>query len=180
MILYGLLLGVVIGALVGGRLMRLADLQLSWGWVGLAAIGFQLLLFSSPLGSAMGWLAPFAYVASTAVVLLPVLANIRRPGMPLVATGALSNLAAVVANGGYMPATRAALELADRGHEVGYSNSALVAHPALGPLTDVFAVPAGVPLANVFSVGDVLVAVGLAVVVAASMRSSSHLPPAPG
>ena len=35
-------------------------------------------------------------------------------------------------------------------------------HPALQPLTDIFAVPAWVPLANVFSVGDVLIAVGVA------------------
>jgi hypothetical protein len=40
----------------------------------------------------------------------------------------------------------------------------------LEPLTDVFAIPAGVPLANVFSIGDVLIGVGIAVVIAAAMR----------
>ena len=37
-------------------------------------------------------------------------------------------------------------------------------------LTDVFAVPAWVPFANVFSVGDVLIAVGIAWAIAATMR----------
>ena len=42
--------------------------------------------------------------------------------------------------------------------------------PALRPLTDVYALPAGFPLANVFSVGDVLIGVGIAVTIAAAMR----------
>jgi multisubunit Na+/H+ antiporter MnhE subunit len=45
-----------------------------------------------------------------------------------------------------------------------------VAHPVLEPLTDVFALPAWVPLANVFSVGDVLIGAGIALVIANRMR----------
>ncbi len=44
----------------------------------------------------------------------------------------------------------------------GFRNSAAVAHPRLAFLGDVFAVPASWPLSNVFSVGDLLIAVGLA------------------
>jgi len=172
MIFYGLALGIVIGALSGGRIIRLADLQLRWGWVGLAAIGFQILLFSTPAGQAIGWLAPVAYMLSTGAVLLAVLVNLRIPGMTLIAGGAVANLSAVIGNGGYMPSTAYALGLAGRGNEAGYSNSVVVAHPVLAPFTDVFAIPAGVPLANVFSVGDVLIAAGVAVLVAATMRGA--------
>ena len=42
-----------------------------------------------------------------------------------------------------------------------FDNSALVAHPRLGYLGDVFAVPRWLPTHNVFSVGDVLILVGV-------------------
>jgi Family of unknown function (DUF5317) len=46
----------------------------------------------------------------------------------------------------------------------------------LRPLTDVFAIPAWLPMANVFSVGDVLIAIGIAWTIVATMRR----PVAPG
>ena len=54
----------------------------------------------------------------------------------------------------------------------GASNSIVVADPALGPLTDLFALPAAMPLANVFSVGDVLIGAGIAVTIALAMRAA--------
>jgi Family of unknown function (DUF5317) len=173
-ILYGLGLGIALGLLLRGRLMALAYLELHWSWVGLAAIGFQLLLFSTPLGNALGPVAPVAYVLSTGAVLLAVIANLHRPGMPLVAVGAVFNLAAVVANGGYMPSTASALALAGRTAEGGYTNSVVLGQPALAPLTDIFAVPWLVPLANVFSIGDLLIAAGVCLLVVRTMLSSAH------
>jgi hypothetical protein len=128
------------------------------------------------MGSAIGWLAPVGYVVSTTAVLLAVLSNLRLPGFRILAAGAIANLAAVVANGGYMPSSVEALRIADRGHETGYTNSALVSHPNLALFTDVFAIPSWMPLANVFSIGDVLIAAGLAVVVAQAMRVQSSAP----
>jgi hypothetical protein len=62
----------------------------------------------------------------------------------------------------------------------GYSNSAPRDIVALGPLTDVFTMPAWVPMANVFSVGDVLIAGGVAIAVVAAMHGRGVLvsPPA--
>jgi hypothetical protein len=45
-----------------------------------------------------------------------------------------------------------------------------VPDPALRPLTDLFALPAAFPLANVFSVGDVLIGIGVAAVIVFAMR----------
>jgi hypothetical protein len=70
-----------------------------------------------------------------------------------------------------MPADPGAMTIAGIEHGPGFSNSAIVGSPALAPLTDVFALPAGVPLANVFSIGDVLIGVGIAIAIAAGMRS---------
>jgi hypothetical protein len=64
-----------------------------------------------------------------------------------------------------MPARAGALRAAGRavtGTE--FANSATLSHPRLAWLGDVAAVPKGVPLANVFSVGDVLIVLGALVV----------------
>ena len=65
----------------------------------------------------------------------------------------------------------AALRLADRGQESGYSNSAVLSHPNIPVFTDIFAIPSWMPLANVFSFGDVLIAAGVAVVVIGAMHT---------
>jgi hypothetical protein len=52
----------------------------------------------------------------------------------------------------------------------GYSNSSIPTEPALVPLTDIFATPAWLPFANVFSVGDVLIGLGVAATIAMAMR----------
>ena len=92
--------------------------------------------------------------------------------MALVAIGAASNLLAIVANGGYMPASAAAVAAIGRGEIVDYSNSAIVASPALAPLTDIFALPTWLPFTNVFSIGDLLIGAGIAVVIVVAMRSA--------
>ena len=63
------------------------------------------------------------------------------------------------------------MELAALGKAVPtiYSNSALLAQPALAPLTDIFALPAWLPFHNIFSIGDVVLGIGVAVVIAVAM-----------
>ena len=168
-ILYAIPIGILVGLLAGGRLDRLADLRLRWAPLALLGLLVQLALFADAIGAAVGDAAPAIYVASTAAVLAAVLRDVRVPGMAVIAIGAASNLAAITANGGYMPADPAALasvvELSS-----GYSNSVVVADPALRPLTDLFALPASFPLANVFSVGDVLIGIGVAATIVFAMR----------
>jgi hypothetical protein len=169
-ILYAVVAGIVIGYLLGGRLDRLASLTIR-GWpIALAGLLVQIVLFTDLGSTIAGDAAPSIYLLSTAAVLVVVLLNLRVPGLALVAVGALSNLAAIVANGGRMPADPDAL--ASLGDEIGdgYSNSIILADPALRPLTDIFAMPAWMPFANIFSIGDVLIAIGVAIAIAAAMR----------
>jgi hypothetical protein len=170
-ILYAIPLGVVLGYLIGGRLDRLGRLRFEWAWLAVAGLFVQVLLFS-PLAEDVirADVGAAIYVASTAAVLAAVLRNLDVGGMPLVALGAASNLSAVIANGGLMPTTNEALATAGLEPAEGLSNSAVVANPALAPLTDVFALPSWVPLANVFSIGDVLIGVGIVIVIAFGMR----------
>ena len=54
-----------------------------------------------------------------------------------------------------------------------HNNSIEVVRPHLAPLVDRWAVPHWIPLGNVFSVGDVLIAIGIAVAVVVAMRGTA-------
>jgi len=171
-ILYAVLIGLVLGFVLGGRLSGLATVDFHWPWLAIGGFLVQLVLFAEPVSSIVGDLGPPLYVASTGAVLIAVIRNVRIPGMALVAVGAAANLAAIVANGGFMPASEAALAALGGGLNPGYTNSSIVANPAIEPLTDAYSLPAWLPFANVFSVGDVLIAIGVAIVIVSAMRSA--------
>ena len=168
-ILYAIPLGIGVGYLLGGRLDRLAGLRLRWVPLILLGLALQVAIFSEAAGRAVGDAGPAIYVGSAAVVLAAVLRNIAIPGVVLIAAGAGCNLAAIAANGGWMPADPVALASIG-GLPAGYTNSIDVADPALRPLTDLFVLPAWMPFANVFSLGDVLIGVGVAATIALAMR----------
>ena len=169
-ILYALLIGLLAGLLLGGKLERLAKLQLRWPWVAVAGLLVQIVLFFPGVGDRLGPAAPAVYVASTFAVLLFVARNASLAGFPVIGLGAASNLLAIVANGGYMPASPDALRAIGERAARGYSNSRELENPVLAPLTDIFALPPWLPFANVFSIGDVLIAVGVAMAIALAMR----------
>ena len=86
--------------------------------------------------------------------------------MWIVALGGLLNFVVIVANGGVMPATSSALAAVGETSESGtFVNSGVLSHPNLAFLGDTFALPRGMPLNNVFSVGDVLIALGVLLMV---------------
>ena len=70
-----------------------------------------------------------------------------------------------------MPTSPGAAAEMGRSAPEAYSNSAIVESPALAPLTDVIPLPQWLPFANIVSVGDILIAVGIVVVIAAAMRA---------
>jgi len=169
--LYAVPIGMIVGWLLGGRLENLNGARFRWAGLALAGLLAQLLLFLGPVAERVGDVGPVVYVASTGMVLAAVLRNVRVPGLPAVAVGATSNLLAIVANGGYMPASPDALAAIGRTVSADYSNSVVANHPALAPLTDIFALPAAVPFHNVFSVGDLAIALGVSWALVALMRA---------
>ena len=168
--------GLLAGALCGGSLASLERLSLRFAWMVVAALLLQIVAFS-PLGD---WLPHVAVIglhfASYALLLTCVAANIRRPPIICFGIGVLSNAVTIVVNAGYMPASRAALRLAGLPISSTPHNNSELAGPGahLAFLGDVFALPHRVPLANIFSVGDVLIAVGLAWLIADAMRVKSE------
>ena len=96
--------------------------------------------------------------------------------MPIVAYGAACNLAAILANGGFMPASAAALASLGKLAPTTYSNSSIVRAPELAPFTDQFALPHWLPFANVFSFGDMVIGIGVAFVIVAAMKRTPSGP----
>src|SRR4051794_40863906 len=105
LLLYAVVIGIVVGLATRGRLSALASVHIRLWPVALIGLLFQAVLFSSPLAASVGRLGPSLYVLSTVLVLMSLIVNLRQPGFWLIITGAILNFAAIVANGGFMPAS---------------------------------------------------------------------------
>lgn len=175
LLLYAIAAGLLLGRVRGGHVSVLAGLRIRWVWLAVAGLVFQLLLFSPLVAERVGTAGPLLYVVSNALVFAVLLRNLDLPGLPLVALGASLNLAAIVANGGYMPSDPAAWQALSGVAGVptdAYTNSALIGPgTALARLGDVFVLPRPIPFANVFSMGDVLIGLGIAWCLMRSMRA---------
>jgi hypothetical protein len=179
LLLWGLIAGIVIGWLSGGRLRRLNEIKLRAGWAVLGAMLIQFLIF--PLGD-RGPILPYATVplhfASYALLALFLVSNLRHWPIAVMGVGLLLNLMAIAANGGYMPSSPAALrqaglvEAAERLVALGREGNVVLMGPAthLNFLGDVLYIPRGVPFAAAFSVGDLLIGLGLAAFFPYGMR----------
>jgi MFS family permease len=145
---------------LGGRIGHLSSIRFRRWPAIVAAVGLQVLILRVfPEGSPD--LHAVAHLASYALIFVFVAANLKVPGLPLLAFGGLLNLFAIAANNGVMPADPTALGTAGILEVPGeFTNSAPLADPHLWFLGDVFAVPADWPLANVFSVGDAFLMLG--------------------
>ena len=166
---------VLLVPVLGGDLRGLGRLELRRPGAALAGLGLQVLV-TSVIPGADHTLLSALHLASYGLAAWFVAANAAVPGiLPMAAGGAL-NLAAIVANGGVMPAS--AWAIARSGLEVGdgFANSAALADPRLLFLGDVIPVPAG-PVANVLSVGDLVIFAGLALLLARACRPAPRLVP---
>ena len=94
-------LAIVLGYLLGGRLRNLGSIRLRLPWVGLAAVGLQLVPANGPLGSAL-------LFTSFALLLVVGVANRRVPGFGLVVAGLCLNFLVIAVNDG-MPVTAEAV-----------------------------------------------------------------------
>src|SRR6185436_3286376 len=155
----------------GGRLSRLSELELRGLWLVVIAFAIQVLLVTVvPEGDET--LHRAAHIATYGLAAGCILRNLDLRFMWVVAVGGLLNFIAIAANGGVMPASRGALAAAGLDPASGeFANSDLVRNAHVSFLGDVFAIPAGWPGANVFSLGDALMLVGAFLVLHAATGS---------
>lgn len=155
-----LVLALALVPLGGGRLRRLSTLRLRSPGLLWLALGTQVALIAFP-GDETPWRIALN-VATYPLGIAWVWMNRHVPGMWVVGVGAACNLVAILANGGVMPASAWAYEVAGLSDEPGpFTNSAVLADPKLLALGDVLPIPSWVPFASVVSVGDVLIVLGV-------------------
>jgi Family of unknown function (DUF5317) len=149
----------LIPLLLGGRLSRLGDIPFRHvPWI-VTALAVQIVIIELLPGPHV--LLQTAHIATYAIAGWFIAANRRIPGLWLIGIGAGFNGLAITLNGGTLPARPEALQTAGIRFSSGqFMNSGLLPHPRLAFLGDIFAIPAGLPLANVFSIGDTLIVLG--------------------
>jgi len=156
--------------LAGGRLSRLADIQLRGVWAVLLAVTIQVGIsnvFPGGSHAVHAALNVLSYVLDAYFVA----ANLRLAGVPLVAAGAALNVLAITINGGVMPANPVALRIAGITARPGFDNSTALAHPHLPFLGDVIPVPGPWPIGNVLSAGDLIILLGAFLLLHCACRS---------
>ena len=167
-LLPSILVGLALALALGGDLRRLLAYPLRLEWAAPVALVIQVAIFS-------GWVA----LTSTETVSLHLLsygllvafafANARNLMLLPVAAGLALNTLAIAVNGGVMPVSQRAVTAA--GISVSGTTNVSLHATHLRGLGDVFALPVKIPLANVFSVGDLLIGFGMiGFIVAASLE----------
>jgi hypothetical protein len=158
-LLPSLVLGVVFAMLLGGRPSRLAEVRFRLAWTVPVALLLQLIIFGQ-LGDGIDqvWIERL-HVASYVLLLAFAAANFRLKVLVPVLLGLMANATAIIANHGLMPVSASAAR-AD-GLSPGVHENVFVGPSRVGFLGDVFALPSELPLANVFSIGDILIGIGM-------------------
>ena len=169
MFLSTILLALIVGALAGGGLPRLADLKLRWTGLLIAALALRLAAgLTRETGFSdipVGW----AYIAAYGLIFAWLWGNWRVPGLQIASVGIGANMAAVLINAGQMPIWSAAFFSAgfteadilnDPFHTVLRVDTVASFVAQGGLFGDVIPLPIPI-IRDVISIGDVLLALGI-------------------
>ncbi len=158
--------------LTGRSLAPLGHVPIRRSWVVWASMLIQLPITLIPAFPAT--IGEVLHLLSFALAGVFVWSNRHLPGEMVIAAGGLMNLIAIAANGGTMPASAWAWRVAGFAPPTdSFGNSSVVASARIPWLGDLFAIPASWPFSNVFSVGDVVIIVGLAYLVHHTCRAAA-------
>ena len=170
MFLSTILLALIVGALAGGGIPRLAELRLRWTWLLLLALLLQLLAgLSRETGIGADIPVGWAYIVAYGLIFVWLWGNWSVPGLQIAAVGIGANMVAVLVNAGQMPIWSAAFFAA------GFTQADIANDPFHFLLeTDTVAdfvargglfgdvIPLPIPIIrDVVSIGDVLLALGI-------------------
>lgn len=168
-----LFLSFVIALLRGGRIGRLADLNFRWPWLLVLALFLKFSVYF-PFGQSYydfvsAYSAP-RHLLSYMLIVVFLLLNLHLRSFASISLGIFLNFIAIVVNGGFMPASRVSLIKSGLGELVphylqngGYwNNSVLMSSKThLNVLGDLFYLPLPAPFYSVFSIGDILIGIGI-------------------
>jgi hypothetical protein len=159
----------------GHAFSRIAAIQLRSAWLALLAICLQLPLLRAPMvPSGNLGVEMVLFVGSLLLLLVFVWRNRRLAGVLILGVGVVCNLLVIMANGGFMPITPETLVEINPGSTVEqwpegvhYGNSKDVIrereNTELWALSDILVSPLAFPVPIAFSLGDLVIAVGIVV-----------------
>jgi hypothetical protein len=167
----------------GSLASRLAGISLRSAWLVLLALAMQYPLLRAPFGSTQQVAVQQSlFLFSHLLLLVFVWQNRRLPPIWIVGLGVLCNLLVILANGGLMPISPetllrinpgSSLSQWPTGFHYGYSKDVILLRSGtnLWFLSDVLVIPAPFPWPSAFSVGDLLIAVGIVLLLQAPRTS---------
>lgn len=166
--------GFVIACASGANPRLLLDVPLRWTSLVVVALALQLALFAVHLHPPPPLSVSDLHLASYVLLVLFGLRNSRVPGFALAIGGLACNTLVIFVNGGHMPVAPSASLDGTGTTLTGIRDNvaALSASSHLHFLADVFALPHPFPLANTFSVGDVLLVAGVTLFVYTNGRAA--------
>jgi hypothetical protein len=164
--LFAIALGLVFGLATGGKLTNLGRVRFRWPWIVVAVILVRFLVLATPLNRVEG--AQYLYVLALAVIVGWTAWHVNRVrGIWLISAGAALNLIVILANGGRMPVAPE-LATAMGGRTTVGQYTLMGSQTNLNILGDWIKLG---PISQAYSLGDVLIAVGLAIVVFLAIRN---------
>jgi hypothetical protein len=161
---------------------RLAAIPLRSAWLALLAVALQIPLLRAPFGTLEQVSVQQAlFLLSHLLLLFFVWQNRRLGGIWIVGLGVICNLLVIVANGGFMPVTPETLAQINpgiapgqwpTGFHYGYSKDVILLHEdtVLWVLSDMLVLPPPFPWPTAFSLGDLLIAAGIVILLGGPIR----------
>ena len=176
-----LALAVVLGLIAslfrhrGRTASQIASIQLRAAWLALVALALQIPLLRAPSGPAeQVRIQQVVFLLSHLLLLAFVWHNRRLVSIQIVGLGVICNLLVILVNGGFMPISPDTLvrinpgSAADQwpdGYHYGHSKDIIVRveNTRLWALSDSLVLPPPFPWPTAFSLGDLLIAIGIVV-----------------
>jgi hypothetical protein len=150
----------------------------------LILVGFalQILIFNDKFANSnCNYLTPYIYILSLLILLLVLVLNLHYNGMRIAFVGFLLNITVIIANGGYMPQDITKLQAMGEFDKItllnkfgSYFNGTIMSSKThLNFLGDNIALVFLKPYAGVYSIGDIILVIGLICFIFEFLRKTS-------
>jgi len=166
------LIAIIIAIIVNKGLRGIEHKKVEQFYLILLGFAIQLVIFSREFSySKLNFLTPILYIYSLLILLIFMVLNLQYKGIKIAGIGFLSNLVAIVSNGGYMPQDLMKIELVwgqgkvELLKQAGHFNNGIVmsSKTHLNFLGDIIAIPQIKFLKGVYSIGDVFITIGITI-----------------
>jgi hypothetical protein len=178
-ILYVVVISIIISYFLGGRLKFMLQRPLKHVWLATSGLLIQIIIFSNFFTSRYDdAVSVILHGISYLLIISFVFINRKIPGILLIGIGIILNATVIFLNGGYMPASLESVEKTSIGRQFEIlsqgsttNNSQAITEDTVLPwLADIFYIPSWMPFSNVFSIGDVLIAIGVCIYIIRCMK----------